>query len=79
MPIGPMGGDELNKLVPVGTMGGRSYRSARSTTRTSCRISRGGGLMWRCRSCSLWKRHFFIGALSGQHLQRWRSTPTAAD
>jgi glucose/arabinose dehydrogenase len=87
--IGPMGGDELNRLVPGGNYGwplvslGKIYNSNLVSEQPWWRpgiempvmfwapaISPSSILIYTGSRFPLWKGHFFIGALSGQQLQR---------
>jgi glucose/arabinose dehydrogenase len=87
--IGPMGGDELNKLVPGGNYGwplvslGKIYNSNLVSDQPWWRpgmempvmfwspaISPSSIMIYSGDRFPLWKGHFFIGALSGQQLQR---------
>ena len=87
--IGPMGGDELNRLVPGGNYGwpvvslGKIYNSNLVSDQPWWRpgiempvmfwspaISPSSVMIYTGDRFPLWKGHFFIGALSGQQLQR---------
>jgi glucose/arabinose dehydrogenase len=87
--IGPMGSDELNRLIPGGNYGwplvslGRIYNSSLVSDQPWWRpgmempvmfwspaISPSSILIYSGDRFPLWKGHFFIGALSGQQLQR---------
>jgi aldose sugar dehydrogenase len=87
--IGPMGGDELNRLIPGGNYGwplvslGRIYNSNLVSDQPWWRpgmempvmfwspaISPSSIMIYSGDRFPLWKGHFFIGALSGQQLQR---------
>jgi glucose/arabinose dehydrogenase len=87
--IGPMGGDELNRLIPGGNYGwplvslGKIYNSNLVSDQPWWRpgvempvmfwspaISPSSIMIYTGDRFPLWKGHFFIGALSGQQLQR---------
>jgi glucose/arabinose dehydrogenase len=87
--IGPMGGDELNVLVPGRNYGwplvslGKIYTGKLSNDQSWYRpgmempvlywmpaISPSSLIIYTGDRFPLWKGHFFIGALSGQQLQR---------
>ena len=87
--IGPMGGDELNRLVPGGNFGwplvslGKIYNSNLVSEQAWWRpgmempamfwspaISPSSIMIYSGDRFPMWKGHFFIGALSGQQLQR---------
>ena len=87
--IGPMGGDELNRLIPGGNYGwplvslGKIYNSTLVSDQSWFRpgmempamfwvpaISPSSVMIYRGDLFPLWKGHFFIGALSGQQVQR---------
>ncbi len=87
--IGPMGGDELNRLVPGGNYGwplvslGRIYNSNLVSEQSWWRpgmempvmfwtpaISPSSIMIYSADRFPRWKGHFFVGALSGQQLQR---------
>ena len=87
--IGPMGGDELNKLIPGGNFGwplvslGKIYNSSLASDQPWWRpgmempvmfwspaISPSSIMIYTGDKFPRWKGHFFIGALSGQQLQR---------
>jgi glucose/arabinose dehydrogenase len=87
--IGPMGGDELNRLIPGGNYGwplvslGKIYNSTLVSEQSWFRpgmempamfwvpaISPSSLMIYRGDLFPLWKGHFFVGALSGQQVQR---------
>ena len=87
--IGPMGGDELNRLIPGGNYGwplvslGKIYNSNLVSEQSWWRpgmempvmfwvpaISPSSVMIYTGDRFPKWKGHFFIGALSGQQLQR---------